>query len=118
MENNTAKLVGFNVKAFDFSFLTMRGKLYGILLNLPETRSQRVVDIYEAIGGRWATDISSCSLRELIWFMYGEVTETQGGNMVAEWYANGELSEIASHCEEDVRYTKRLYKDLYMNGVK
>jgi DNA polymerase elongation subunit (family B) len=103
--------VSFNGKSFDFPHIQMRSALYGIPVSLPDKRSKQNVDIYEAIGGKWQTDTSSCSLRELIWFKYNELAATDSGDSVADLWAKGDLAAIATHCEEDVRYTAKLYND-------
>lgn len=108
------RFVTFNGKQFDTQILKIRAMKHGIRMPLPEQRSPLHVDLYDILGGKWQSDVSSCSLRELIWMMYGEVASTEGGNQVATWYADGELVKIAEHCEEDVRYTARLYQDIYM----
>jgi DNA polymerase elongation subunit (family B) len=110
-EHKNAPLVGFNIKNFDLPLLQIRAAKYGIKLEVPDRRSQRIIDLYDFLGGRWSGDISSCSLRELIWFMYGERAETPGGDNVAELFLNGKISEIKAHCLEDVQWTSRLYTD-------
>lgn len=106
-------LVSFNGKAFDLPVLGLRAAKHGIPLKrcLPENRSIRHVDIYDAIGGKWQSDISSCSLSELAWLILGTPKESNGAD-VAIWFSEGEYEKIDRHCLNDVKITGELYKRL------
>lgn len=105
-------LVGFNSKTFDFPFLTLRAAKYGISLELPGKRSPRNIDIYEILGGKWQSDISSCSLSELAWFIYGEAKPSDG-SQVSNWWHEGNLDAIATHCLADAVLTDRIYRQFW-----
>lgn len=107
---NPTPIVGFNIKNFDLPFLKMRAALHGIKMNIPQPRSSNVVDIYEAIGGKWQTDVSACSLSELGWHLYGEA-KTSSGADVAKQFAVGDMAAIKEHCLQDVILTEKIYKD-------
>lgn len=109
-EHQNSDIVGFNIKNFDFPFLQVRAAKYGLKLDLPDKRSVRGKDLFESLGGKWQTDVSSCSLTELAWFLYGECKKTDGGD-VAGWWAEKNYDAIKGHCAEDVELTDRIYQD-------
>jgi len=110
-EHKNAPLVGFNIKNFDIPFLQIRAAKHGIKLEFPDRRSERIIDLYDALGGKWQGDVSSCSLSELGWALYGEGKATDGSS-VAEWWANGDIECVRNHCLEDVLLTQKIYNDL------
>lgn len=110
-EHRNHDLVGFNSKTFDFPILQLRAMKYGIKLDLPDKRSLRNRDIFDALGGKWATDVSSCSLSELAYLLYGEGKKTDGKD-VAAWWLQKDYEAIKSHCIEDIELTDRIYQDL------
>ena len=110
-EHKNAPLVGYNIKNFDIPFLQLRAAKHGIKLEFPDRRSQRIVDIYDCLGGKWQSDVSSCSLSELGWALYGEGKATDGSS-VAEWWAAGDINSIREHCLEDCILCNRIYNDL------
>lgn len=103
-------LCGFNIKYFDLPLLQLRAAKYGIKLDIPDRHSKRIIDIYEALGGKWATDISACSLSELAWFLYGTPKQSSGAE-VAEMWARGDIAGIRAHCLEDILLTSKIYQD-------
>lgn len=109
-EHNNSSLVGFNIKNFDIPFLQLRAMKYDIKLDFPDIRSNRIIDIYQAIGGKWQTDISACSLSELSWFLYDKCKATNGNEIQGMWDA-GDIEGIREHCLEDVEITNRIYQD-------
>jgi DNA polymerase elongation subunit (family B) len=110
-EHKNSDIVGYNTKNFDFPFLQIRAAKYGIKLDLPDKRALRNKDIFEAMGGKWATDVSSCSLSELAFLLYAEGKKTDGGD-VARWWSEKNYEAIKRHCAEDVELTDRVYNDL------
>lgn len=110
-EHRTSTIVGFNIKNFDIPVLRMRAAKHGIKLDFPDRRSQRICDLFEILGGKWQTDVSACSLRELIWYFYGETASTHSGADVAEMWKRGDMAGICDHCLEDVEFLRRLYDD-------
>lgn len=109
-EHKNDPLVGFNIKNFDLPLLQLRAAKYGIKLEIPDRHSKRIIDIYEALGGKWATDISACSLSELAWFLYGQPKQSSGAD-VAEMWAKGDIAGIREHCLEDIMQTSKIYQD-------
>lgn len=109
-EHKNDPLVGFNIKNFDLPLLQLRAAKYGIKLEIPDRHSKRIIDIYEALGGKWATDISACSLSELAWFLYGQPKQSSGAD-VAEMWAKGDIAGIRGHCLEDILLTSKIYQD-------
>lgn len=109
-EHKNDDFVTFNGKAFDCPFLQIRAAKYGIHMALPDKRALRNKDIYEAIGGKWQSEVSSCSLSELTWFLFGAGKDHNGGE-VADWWEKGELATIAKYCLSDVEWTERIYRD-------
>lgn len=109
-EHQNDPIIGFNIKNFDLPLLQLRAAKYGIKLDIPDRHSKRIIDIYEALGGKWATDISACSLSELAWFLYGTPKQSSGAD-VAEMWAKGDIAGIRGHCLEDVTLTSKIYKD-------
>jgi DNA polymerase elongation subunit (family B) len=108
--DNGGVLVGFNIKNFDIPLLQLRAAKYGIRLDFPDRRSPRIIDIYEVLGGKWQSDISSCSLSELGWFLYGQGKATNGSDVARMW-ATGDIEGIRAHCLEDIKLTEKIYKD-------
>ncbi len=106
-------LVSFNGKAFDLPVLGLRAAKYGIPLKrcLPDHRSQRHLDIYDALGGKWQSDISSCALSELAWLILNRPKESNGCD-VAKWFSEGEYEKIDNHCLEDIKITAEIYNKL------
>jgi len=104
-------MVGYNIKNFDIPFIRVRSARHGIQCNLPGRNSNRIIDIYDLMGGKWQTDVSSGTLSELAWYLYGVPKESGDGNQVATWAEAGEWDKIQAHCEEDVRLCDRIYKD-------
>ena len=103
-------LVGFNVKNFDIPVLSLRAAKHGIKMDLPNRRSQRILDLFEALGGKWQTDTSACSLSELHWYLYGTGKQTNGSD-IAQMWADGDLEGIRVHCAEDCAITSKIYND-------
>lgn len=110
-DHQNSDIVGFNTENFDFPFLQVRAVKYGLSLKLPEKRSGRSRDIFAALGGKWATDVSACSLSELGWLLYGEAKKTDGSD-VAKWWAAKDYEAIKGHCQEDLELTDRIFQDL------
>lgn len=106
-----ARLVGYNIKNFDIPFLRTRSAKLGVACRLPQRNSIRIVDLYDLMGGKWQTDVSSGSLSELAWYLYGQKKETGDGGQVATWFANGEFDKIRNHCQEDVRLCERIFRE-------
>lgn len=104
-------IVGYNIKNFDIPFIRVRSARHGIQCNLPGRNSYRIIDIYDLMGGKWQTDVSSGTLSELAWYLYGSKKESGDGDQVAAWAEVGEWDKIRAHCEEDVRLCDRIYKD-------
>jgi DNA polymerase elongation subunit (family B) len=109
-EHKNDPIIGFNIKNFDLPLLQLRAAKYGIKLDLPDRRSPRIIDIYEILGGKWATDISACSLSELAWFLYGQPKQSSGAD-VAEMWARDDIAGIKGHCMEDILLTSKIYQD-------
>ena len=109
-DHKTASLVGYNIKNFDISVLKLRAARYDIKMPFPDKRSQRIVDLYDMLGGKWVGDTSSCSLSELGWYFYGVGKKTDGGDIATMW-AQGDLAGIREHCDEDVETTSRIYNE-------
>lgn len=109
-EHKNDPLIGFKHKSFDLPLLQLRAAKYGIKLEIPDRHSKRIIDIYEVLGGKWATDISSCSLSELGWFLYGTPKQSSGAD-VAEMWAKGDIAGIRAHCLEDILLTSKIYQD-------
>jgi len=109
-QSSNYNMVGFNIRKFDIPVLRTRAVKYGLRLDLPNERSPRLTDIYEAMGGKWAADVSSCTLSELGWHLYGQGKATDGGD-VARWFASGEFEKIEAHCLEDIVLTDRVFRD-------
>ncbi len=105
-----APLVGYNIKNFDIPFLRTRAALLGASCSLPHRNSARIVDIYDLMGGKWQTDVSSGSLSELSWYLFGKPKDTGDGNQVATWFANGDMDRIREHCHEDIEICEKLYR--------
>lgn len=105
-----ARLVGYNIKNFDIPFLRTRAALLGASCSLPHRNSARIVDIYDLMGGKWQTDVSSGSLSELSWYLFGKPKDTGDGNQVATWFANGDMDRICEHCQEDIEICEKLYR--------
>ncbi len=112
-ERRNDTIVTYNGKAFDAPILGLRASLYGIPLNkyLPDKRSQRHKDLYDILGGKWATDISSCSLSELAWCLLG-TPKSSNGSDVAKWFSEGDYEKIDNHCLEDIKITTEIYNKL------
>jgi len=107
-------MITFNGKAFDVPVLAIRAAKHGIPLKkcLPDNRSPRHIDIYaDWLGGKWQSDIASCSLDELSWTLYGECKKSNG-NQVAKWFSEGDYDAIDRHCLDDIKLTARIYNDL------
>ncbi len=109
-EHKNDPLVGYNIKNFDIPFLQIRAAKYGIKLDFPDRRSPRIIDIYDCCGGKWQGDVSSCSLSELGWFLYGQPKQSSGAD-VAEMWAKGDIAGIRGHCLEDILLTSKIYQD-------
>lgn len=100
--------IGYNSRAFDLPFITMRGLLYNINFAdmFPQERySKAHVDIYELIGGKWGM---SCKLNELAWFLGLEDVEGSGAE-VQKLYDEGNLQAISDHCQSDIETCEKIY---------
>jgi DNA polymerase elongation subunit (family B) len=107
--HKNSNIVTFNGKNFDFPVIQMRAALHNIKMDIPDKRALRNIDLYEATGGKWQSDISSCSLSELAWLAFGEGKGSNGSD-VAKWWEEGNLAAIKAHCDEDIKLTWRLYQ--------
>ena len=108
-EHKNSNIVTFNGKNFDFPVIKMRAAFHKIKMELPDNRATRNIDLYECAGGKWQSDISSCTLSELAWMAFNEV-KTSDGSEIARWWQDGNLGAIRAHCEEDCLITWRLYQ--------
>jgi hypothetical protein len=100
--------IGYNSRAFDLPFITMRGLLYNMDFTsfFPQERySKSHVDIYELIGGKWGM---SCKLSELAWFLGLEDVEGSGSE-VQRLYDAGDLQAISDHCQSDIETSEKIY---------
>lgn len=109
-EHKNDPLIGFKHKSFDLPLLQLRAAKYGIKLEIPDRHSKRIIDIYEVLGGKWQGDVSSCSLSELGWFLYGQPKQSSGADVAEMWWA-GDIAGIRAHCLEDILLTSKIYQD-------
>jgi predicted PolB exonuclease-like 3'-5' exonuclease len=111
--------ITFNGYLFDFPFLRSRGMITGVPLGqvLPrETKypAANHMDLFGQLGGKWAGDVSSCSLDDLLWALTGKGKDTNG-EQVAVWHQEGNFQAIHDHCMEDIRGTALLYRRMRRN---
>lgn len=109
--HQNATIVGFNIKNFDLPVLQTRFAANRIHFK----PHHAYFDIYQAIVGKWQTDVSACSLSELAWCMYGEAKHSSGADVASMW-ARGDILSIRQHCIEDVELTDKIYND-FLRGV-
>jgi len=102
---SAAKVVGFNVKGFDYRVLQPYA---------PDTRFVSIptldmlFDLHQILGFRVSLDnLASASLG---------ANKTADGSKAVEWFRAGELGKVAEYCKADVEITRRVFEFGRDNG--
>jgi DNA polymerase elongation subunit (family B) len=110
-----SKIVTFNGKSFDVPFIIKRSAILGILptvrISTRRYETDRHFDVFELL-----TDFYNCkekfSLHAYCKMFGVENMDTSTGSEVFQLWKEGRISEIESHCAEDVRSTLGLHSKI------
>lgn len=118
--------IGYNALDFDLPFIRQRSWILGVRpsrrISLKRYYTEDVIDLMQ-LWSNWsaAKNVSLDTLGAAL----GCGGKTGHASDVSDWWAHGELEQIAAYCREDVRLTFRVFNrlmfqplpDRYLNAV-
>ncbi len=98
------RIVGFNVKRFDYAVLSAYGDVNGLF-----DKTTDILDmIYERLGFR-------ISLQSLAETNLG-LSKLGTGSEPVQWWRAGDLDRLVQYCQEDVKITRLLFQKILADG--